>query len=88
MEDLITVISKDYGKHGSIDFDTAQALINAFGGYGSTRVYGTFRDGVYKGQIASIKSLNQLDELISVYNLDLTACTSNNNINIEVYKVK
>lgn len=55
----------------NIDLDTARALIKQHDGYGNVRVYGVFLDGVYKNQIASVKSENQLDELTSAYRMQL-----------------
>lgn len=55
----------------NIDLDTARHLIKEFGGYGTTRVYATFLDGVYKDQIDSVKSEVKLDELTSAYRVQL-----------------
>ncbi len=71
------IVKLNFGNHDPIDLRTARLLIDHFGGYGSTRVYATFKDGVYKGQIDSVKSEQKLDELISAYNVTLTACPSN-----------
>ncbi len=54
-----------------IGSDTASKLIKEFGGYGTTRVYATFLDGVYKNQIDSVKSESQLDELVTAYTVQL-----------------
>ena len=74
--EALDILKLDFGSHTPIDLRVAELLINHFGGHGSTRVYATFKDGVYKGQIASAKSIDQLQELITAYNVDLTACTT------------
>lgn len=55
----------------NIGLDTARKLIKEFGGYGTTRVYATFLNGVYKGQIDSVKAESQLDELVTAYTVQL-----------------
>ena len=70
------ILKLNFGNHTPINLYVAELIIDNFGGYGATRVYATFRDGVYKGQIDSPKSITALHELISAYNVDLTACTT------------
>ena len=51
-----------------IGLDEARAIIKR---NGVARVYATFKDGVYIGQIDRIASESKLDELTSVYRVDL-----------------
>ena len=52
----------------AINLDEARAIIKL---NGQARVYATFLDGVYKGQIDRVASVTKLDELTSVYRVEL-----------------
>ena len=55
----------------TINYNEAVSILNEFGGYGSVRVYATYKDGVYIGQKTGVKSITMLDELTSAYNVTL-----------------
>ena len=59
-----------------INLDEARQFVKNNDGYGTTRVYAEFLDGVYKGQIDAVKSENKLDELTSAYRVKLYKVTT------------
>lgn len=60
----------------NLTYDEVVTILKNNDSYGATRVYAEFKDGVYKGQIDSIKSINQLDELTSAYRVRMYVKTT------------
>lgn len=52
-----------------ITVEEARGILSEYGGYGKVRVYHTYKQ-VYAGQIGSIKSTIQLDDLVEKDHID------------------
>lgn len=57
----------------TISYEKAIEILEKNGSLGHTRVYATYKDGVFKGQVIGIPSKIYLNELISAYNVELDA---------------
>lgn len=78
--------------NNNLTYDQTVAILKNNDPWGDTRVYAEYKDGVYKGQIDSVKSIVKLDELTSVYRVRLFVKTTSfsdliTNGNIVVAKI-
>lgn len=69
------VLNKHYGSHTNITLDEAEILLKTLGYNSPTRVYATFKDGVYVNQIDRMTSVTKLQETITAYSVTLWAST-------------
>lgn len=76
---IILTIGRNYGEQTPVTEQEAVVLLDAFGGFGSTRVYATHTAGPFKEQIIGIKSRAMLYSTLEAYTVKLWATTTSTN---------